>query len=74
MYARHWFTEPGVVGERLPFCLRCGVPSPKCPTCGRPTSAAANAVRGRIEDPIVNAIECDRGHYFRRPLTHGRLA
>lgn len=28
-HMRHWYTEYGSTGVRLPFCVRCGNPNPR---------------------------------------------
>ena len=42
VYTRHWFTFYNEVGNRSPFCQRCGSPNPTCVKCNGPTELAGN--------------------------------
>lgn len=59
-YARHWFTRYSSVGERAPFCQRCGSPNPTCVRCTGPTELVQGGATahckwcGHEPDPTSN--------------------
>lgn len=59
-YERHWFTHYSEVGNRAPFCQRCGSPNPTCTQCAGRTELVADGATarctrcGNVPDPATN--------------------